>query len=161
MNRTLIKLIILNCCMLSACDIKTSEQKKLIRKDTIVKQSHTPQTRSEQHTHIDQMNFVEYLDDGDYFQILARKGDSIFSFINDIDDNRNINRGDPIQVKWKRESITVPGDNESKMPADILLDLRKTGDGPVSRFRKTYGMKLKIPGLTTKNLLYPIWIKFI
>lgn len=147
----LMKLIILSCCMLSACDLKTSDQKELTRSDTIVKQSYTLQLKSEQRTHIDQMTFVEYLDDGDYFQILARKGDSIFSFINDVDDSRNINRGDSIQVKWKRDSITVPGDNESKMPADILLDLRKTADGPVSRFRKTYGRKLRYTWATNEE----------
>ncbi|WDF57194.1 hypothetical protein [Mucilaginibacter sp. KACC 22063] len=104
-----------------------------------------------QRAHIDQMTFVEYLDDGDYFQILARKGDSIFSFINDIEDNRNINRGDLVQVRWKRDSITVPGDNDSKMPADILLDLKKAADGPVSRFRKTYGRKLKYTWATNEE----------
>lgn len=143
MNRTLVKLILLNCCTLSACDLKISEQKKLTRSDTIVKQSYSLQRKNRQPTRIDQMTFIKYLDDGDYFQILARKGDSTFSFINDTDTSRNLNRGDPILLKWRNDSITVAGDDESKMPALILLSIKKTGDGPVSKFRKTYGRKLK------------------
>jgi hypothetical protein len=151
MNSKLIKLIILNCCILSACDLKTNDQKKLIRSDTIVKQTGTLLRKNEQRSYIDQMTFIKYMDDGDYFQILARKGDSTFSFINDTDTTRNLNWGDPIQLKWKHDSITVAGDDESKMPAQVLLAIKKKGDGPVSRFRKTYRRKLKYTWATNEE----------
>ena len=89
------------------------------------------------------LNFIEYLDDGDYFQLLAEKNKDTFVFINDIDSGRALLRGDHIQVKYKDSTLTVAGDNDSPMPASILVSIKKTGDGPVSLFRKGYGKKLK------------------
>ncbi|WDF55582.1 hypothetical protein [Mucilaginibacter sp. KACC 22063] len=93
--------------------------------------------------HTDQMAFVKYLDDGDYFQLLAKKNDTTDVFINETDTTRNLNWGDLIKVTWKNGTVTVPGDNDSEMPAKLLLSVKRIGDGSVSKLRESYGKKLK------------------
>lgn len=93
-----------------------------------------------QHTLV---QFVSYEDDGDYFQFIALKGDTLISLINSDVSDRNLNRGDVIQVSWKMGTITVAGDGDTEMPAKILISVDKVRDGVVSKFRKSYAKKLK------------------
>lgn len=97
------------------------------------------------------MTFVKYNDDGEYFQLLAHKGDSTLSFINKTDTNRNLNRGDRIEITWKDDTITIPGDNNAKIRGEVLVSVKKTGDGPVSAFRIKYGKKLKYSWSTDEH----------
>ncbi|MBS7565363.1 hypothetical protein KHS38_13205 [Mucilaginibacter sp. Bleaf8] len=143
MKRLINKIIILTLCVMSACRLKTTEEQKVAKPNAAPKLPVVKQNKNEQHEYVAQMTFVKYLDDGDYFQLLARKGDSTFSFINETDTSRNLNRGDRVQVTWKDGTITIPGDNDAEMPAQLLLAVKKTGDGSVSMFRRTYGKKLK------------------
>ncbi|WP_412469272.1 hypothetical protein [Pedobacter sp. KLB.chiD] len=143
MKKLINAFIIIGICGLLACHSKTTEKQEPVKQNPAPKQPVAEQKQDNHHEHVDQMAFVEYLDDGDYFQILARKGDSTFCFINETDNNRDLNRGDQIQVIWKKGTVTVPGDNDSEMPALLLLSVKKLGDGPVTSFRNTYGKKLK------------------
>lgn len=143
MNKLINALNIIGICGLLACHSKTVEKNESEKLSPVADQTVTPQKQNNKFEQVVQLTFVEYLDDGDYFQILANKGDSTFSFINETDTTRNLNRGDKIQVAWKDGIVTVPGDNEAEMPAKLILSIKKTGDGPVTAFRNTYGKKLK------------------
>ncbi|MBD1385052.1 hypothetical protein IDJ75_07155 [Mucilaginibacter rigui] len=146
-------IILITASTLLSCQSKTSKAPpKKIQSNSAIKSPAERKKPFKDREYVDQMTFVEYLDDGDYFQIYARKGSTIFYFINDTDTARNVNKGDLIQIRWKDSTVTVPGDNDSKMPAQILLDIKKTGDGPVSIFRKTYGKKLKYTWPTDEEL---------
>jgi len=127
---------------LFACTSKNPEQNKststpVNKIDTIAKQQ-----RSEPTMHAE-MKFVNYNDDGDYYQFIAQQGDSTHYFINNDDSARNLNRGDMVDVMWKHGTITMAGDDEKPAPAEILITAKKTSDGPVTKFRKTYNKKLK------------------
>jgi hypothetical protein len=89
------------------------------------------------------MEFVAYNDDGDYMQLIAKKGNDSYAFINDSDTSRNLNRGDRITVSWRTGTIYIAGDGDTPAQADMLISVRKTGDGPVTNFRKTYGKPIK------------------
>ncbi|SDH27114.1 hypothetical protein SAMN05421827_12098 [Pedobacter terrae] len=141
MNKLINALNIIGICGLLACHSKTVEKNESGKLSPVADQTVTPQKQNNRPEHVAQLTFVEYLDDGDYFQILANKGDSTFLFINETDTTRNLNRGDKIQVAWKNGIVTVPGDNEAEMPAKLILSIKKTGDGPVTAFRN--GNKLK------------------
>ncbi len=143
MNRLIKAIIIASLWGLSACHSKPAEEQKSAKPGTASKQPLAGQKQNEQHEHVTQMTFVKYIDDGDYFQLLAKKGDSTISFINETDTSRSLNRGDKIKVTWKDGTITLPGDNDAEMPAQLLVSVKKNGDGPVSAFRRTYGKKLK------------------
>ncbi|WP_293789348.1 hypothetical protein [uncultured Pedobacter sp.] len=151
MKKPIIAFIITGLCLLLACHSKT-EKRGSVKLTAAPKQPVAGQKQDHHHEHVDQMAFVEYLDDGDYFQILARKGDSTFCFINETDTNRNLNRGDRIQVVWRKGTVTVPGDNDSEMPALLLLYIKKMGNGPVTAFRNAYGKKLKYTWSTDEEL---------
>lgn len=143
MNKRINALTIIIICVLLACHSTTAERKASGKLSPVHDQNVIPQKQNNKLEHVAQLTFMEYLDDGDYFQILAKKGDSSFSFINETDTSRNLNRGDQIQVVWKNGTVTVPGDNESEMPAKLILSIKKTGEGPVTAFRNSYGKKLK------------------
>jgi hypothetical protein len=120
MNKLINALNIIVICTLLSCHSKKTEKQELVKLSSVPKQPVAEQNQDNQYEHVDQMAFVEYLDDGDYFQILTKKGDSTFCFINDTDTSRNLNRGDRVQVTWKKGAVTVPGDNGSQMPALLL-----------------------------------------
>lgn len=131
-------IIIMVLCGLSACHSKTAEKQKpgTASEKPVAKQNNKRE-------HVARMTFVKYVDDGDYFQLLASKDGSTSSFINETDSTRNLNRGDQIQVTWKDGTITIPGDNDAEMPAQLIISIKKTGDGPVTAFRNEYGKKLR------------------
>ncbi|WP_147321906.1 hypothetical protein [Mucilaginibacter conchicola] len=89
------------------------------------------------------MQFVDYNDDSDYYQFIAQQGDNVYYFINSDDTDRSLNRGDLIDITWKHGMITIAGDDEKPEPAEMLVSVKKTSDGPVSKFRKEYNKQLK------------------
>jgi hypothetical protein len=131
--------------MICALSCTRSPQQKKVSTGSINKKQDTTLSESlhntaEQHA---TMKFVNYNDDGDYFLLIAQKGDSTYSFINNNDENRSLNRGDLIEVTWKKGTITIAGDGDTPADADMLISVKKTGDGPVSKFRNSYGKKIK------------------
>jgi len=89
------------------------------------------------------MEFVDYNDDGDYFSLSAKKKDKMFSFINDGNSDRSLLRGDLIEINWKKDSISIAGDGETKVQAERIVSVKKLKDGHVSLFRKNYPTALK------------------
>ncbi len=143
MNKLIKLLIVLPISLILACGSKTTKKTEPVNPDSISTRAVAEKKHDEMQTQVAQMTFVQYLDDGDYSQLLARQGDSTSVFINEIDTTRNLNRGDKIKITWKNGTITLPGDNDAEVPARLLVSVKKTADGPVSSFRKTYGKKLK------------------
>lgn len=107
------------------------------QKDTIT-------TKSDKHQPIlhARLEFLKYDDDGDYFQLMAKKGNELFVFINEQSDDRSLLRGDTIDISWKVDTIEIPGDGGSKMAADKIVSFVKVADGNVSRFRTLYKFPL-------------------
>ncbi|GGI52227.1 hypothetical protein GCM10011425_34390 [Mucilaginibacter galii] len=127
-------------CILS-CKTAPPKNKTTVAPDTVVKsavpkKAHSP---TEQRA---QMEFVNYNDDGDYFLLFARKADSTYSFIYN-DEDRSLNRGDLIEVKWKKGIIEIAGDGDAPADADITTTVTKVSDGAVSKFRNSYGKQIK------------------
>jgi hypothetical protein len=152
MNKLIITFVLLPASAILGCHSNTATDTKAVQPKSTPKATLTIKSEhNDVRKHIDQMTFVKYQDDGDYFQLLARKGDSTISFINETDTSRNLNRGDRIQVAWKYGTITLPGDNDSEMAAQMLLSVKKIGEGPVSHFRKSYGRKLKYTWATDEE----------
>jgi len=143
MKRRIDAFLMIAVCGLLACNAKTAQKQDLVKVSPALQKPVAGQKRNNRGEHIDRMTFVEYLDDGDYFQILAKKGDSTIVLINEADNTRNLNRGDKIQVTWKDGTVTVPGDQEAEMPARLLVSVKRTADGPVTAFRNNYGKKIK------------------
>ncbi|MEH3114235.1 hypothetical protein [Pedobacter terrae] len=143
MKKRIIAITITGVCGLLACHCKTAQEQGPVKLSPPPQKPVVVRKQNNYHEHIDQMTFVSYLDDGDYFQILAKKADSTFVFINETDTTKNLNRGDQIEVAWKDGQVAVPGDNDAEMPARLLFSIKKTADGPVTSFRTTYGKKLR------------------
>ncbi|WP_129714331.1 hypothetical protein [Pedobacter sp. SYP-B3415] len=140
---TLYSLMILGLWFLSAC---RSQPKEKTQPDTFLARAAQPVSHNaarRERVQTDNLIFIKYLDDGDYPEFVAKKGDNTVSFINKTDTARNINHGDSVQVNWKPGSVSMPGDNGVATPARLLVSVRKTGDGPVTKFRKAYGKVVK------------------
>lgn len=143
MSKLIILILMLSIYSLFGCRSTTSKEPKVVQP---APNAEIPVVKKKQYDgreHIDEINFMEYQDDGDHLQLLAQIGDSTISLINETDTSRNLNRGDRIRVTWKYGTITIPGDNDAEMTAQLMLSIKKIGDGPVSEFRRTYGRKLK------------------
>ena len=88
------------------------------------------------------MEFVEYNDDGDYFLAVAKKEDSLFSFINDETEDRSLLRGDIIDVAWEAATVEIAGDGDTQQQSEKIISMVKVKEGNVSKFRKHYQKKL-------------------
>lgn len=151
MNKGVILITTLTLYGMSSCHLESAKENKYSKPGTVLKNQFDNQKINEQHKHVEKMTFVKYNDDGEYFQLLALKGDNVFSFINETDTGRNLNRGDRIEIIWKDETITIPGDSNTKIRGQVLVSVTKIGDGPVSAFRIKYGKKLKYTWSTDEN----------
>jgi hypothetical protein len=89
------------------------------------------------------MEFVEYNDDGDYFLVIAKKKDSLFSFINNESNDRSLLRGDLIDVAWETATIEIAGDGGTQERAQKIVSILKIKDGNVAKFRLHYQKALK------------------
>lgn len=89
------------------------------------------------------LEFIDYNDDGDYRLLNAKKGRTLYSFINDKNDQRDLLRGDLVEINWKWDTIYIAGDGETPELAEWLISIRKVKDGNVSVFRKTYKKSIK------------------
>lgn len=101
--------------------------------------------------HHETMRFIAYNDDGDDFQLIARKGDSTYYFVNNDDADRSLNRGDQIAITWKKGTITMAGDDDAAISANLLVSAKKLADGTVSVFRKQYGKQVKYTWAADEN----------
>ncbi|MFH6602335.1 hypothetical protein ACEZ3G_02520 [Maribacter algicola] len=80
-------------------------------------------------TYIDTLEFNDYNDDYDYRYLIGKKNGAEVSLVYNWDwfDNNDYNflQGDVIEVQWKMDSISMPGDRESVAIAEIALDAKK------------------------------------
>jgi hypothetical protein len=142
-------------CILS-CTPAPEKQQKPIKKPSVKIQPTAKKQGDAKKSIVDgpvqraDMKFVAYNDDGDYYLLSARKGDSTYDFINNIDD-RSLNKGDLISITWKRGTIYIAGEGETPAQADLITSVKKTGDGAVSKFRITYAKKLKYTWAPEEN----------
>jgi hypothetical protein len=132
---------ILTSCMMSCQTAPQHQQKRRsnVAPDSVVNRPPIKTNEVEQRASLE---FVNYNDDGDYSLFIAERGDSSYSFIN-YEEDRSLNRGDLIDVRWKDGTIFIAGDGETPQKADILVSVKKVGDGAVSKFRHSYGKKIK------------------
>ncbi|TJY67050.1 hypothetical protein FAZ19_09155 [Sphingobacterium alkalisoli] len=93
----------------------------------------------------DTVEFVDFNDDGDYFLCSVKKGRRKFSLVYDLISDRKMDflRGDTLEIKWKRDSIRLAGDEESLDFANWLTEVRKLKDGKTAMFRRSYSKPLK------------------
>lgn len=116
-------------------------KKEIVTKHTGQKTQPKQQIKSENHEFTDVFIFDKYNDDGDYFLLIAQKNDSIFGFINDKDD-RSLLKGDEIKITWKKDTVLSPAEDEKPGSANWIVAVKKLKDGPVARFRKSYGKEI-------------------
>ncbi|MBE8719602.1 hypothetical protein [Sphingobacterium pedocola] len=113
--------------------VRRPELEESIHKDSLSKDNPSYQQ---------EMEFVEYNDDGDYYMLLAKDKDSMHYFVNNVIEDRSLNQGDVIRIIWENGTISIAGDGETPAPAEIVTAIKKINDGKVSQFRKFYKKQL-------------------
>ncbi len=98
------------------------------------------------------LEFINYNDDGDYFLLNAKKGKTVYSFINDKNEDRSLLRGDLVEITWKWDTIYIAGDSETPELAEWIVSIQKIKDGNVSVFRKQYPEKIPYSVIGDDNL---------
>lgn len=98
------------------------------------------------------LEFIDYNDDGDYFLLNAKKGKTLYSFINDKNEDRSLLRGDLVEITWKWDTIYIAGDGETPELAEWIVSIKKIKDGNVSVFRKQYPEKIPYSVIGDDNL---------
>ena len=77
----------------------------------------------------DTLEFSSYDDDGDYFHLTGKKQDQIVSLIYNWEwykiEKYNFQLGDPIEVKWKMDSIWIAGEDDELMFYERAIDAKK------------------------------------
>jgi hypothetical protein len=130
--------------ILQSCENKaknTADIKKTNQSDT--KQTNVKIIKAKEEIFKDFFEFVAYNDDSDYSSFLAKKGDELYGFVNDKNEDRSLLRGDICEIQWKKDTIYIAGDGETPMLADWLISVKKIEDGNVSKLRKEYKKEFK------------------
>ena len=73
----------------------------------------------------DIFEFINYDDNFDYSLLNTKKGDTLYSFINDNNDDRSYLRGDSIEIEWKEDLIYIAGDGDTKEIDDWIISTKK------------------------------------
>lgn len=126
-----------------SCHSNSQKKNKPAVSDTVKREAEVKKTADYQAPHQEIMEFVGYNDDGDYFLLTARRKNETLSFINDDNEDRNLLRGDIIEVTWKTDTIYIAGDGDTPQQAEKIVSVKKLKDGNVSKFRKNYNKALK------------------
>lgn len=92
--------------------------------------------------HRDTMEFMAYIDGGDYSWLTAKKENEILKFVNDANEDRSLLRGDVVDIVWLQDTISIAGDDERAEPADWITTVKKIKNGKAAQFRKDYGKQL-------------------
>lgn len=98
------------------------------------------------------LEFIDYNDDGDYFLLNAKKGKTLYSFINDKNEDRSLLRGDLVEITWKWDTIYIAGNGETPELAEWIISIKKIRDGNASVFRKQYPEKIPYSVIGDDNL---------
>lgn len=77
----------------------------------------------------DTLEFSSYNDDGDYFHLIGKKQKQSVSLIYNWEwykiEKYNFQLGDPIEVKWKMDSIWIAGEDDELMFYERAIDAKK------------------------------------
>jgi len=87
-------------------------------------------------------DFYTYEEIGDYLYLLIKDNGKIESFVTQAVD-KDLNRGDQVEVKWKKGQIEIAGDNDRKEDSKMLVSVKKTKDGALSLFKQRYTKPVK------------------
>ena len=128
-------------CLYISCNSNPEKKTKPIVVETNKKEIEV--NNNNIHQQKQELEFVEYNDDGDYFLLIAKKGGKTTSFINDNTDDRSLLRGDKVEITWQNKTIYIAGDGDTPEQAESIVSIKKIADGNVSKFRKNYEKKLK------------------
>jgi hypothetical protein len=122
---------------------KTAEIKKTNQNQSGTKQTESKIIQAKEEIFKDIFEFVAYNDDSDYTSFLAKKGDELYGFVNDKNDDRSLLRGDICEIQWKKDTIYIAGDGETPMLEDWLISVKRIKDGNVTKMRKEYKKEFK------------------
>ncbi|WP_264524431.1 hypothetical protein [Flavobacterium sp. N502536] len=131
---------------LQSCENKaknTDETKNTDQHKSDTKQTDSKIAQAKEEVFKDIFEFSDYNDDADYTSLSAKKGDELYGFVNDKNQDRSLLRGDVCEIQWKKDTIYVAGDGETPMLEDWLISVRKIKDGNVSKMRKEYKKEFK------------------
>ncbi|MCL1670048.1 hypothetical protein M2T82_18450 [Elizabethkingia ursingii] len=87
-------------------------------------------------------DFYAYEEIGDYLYLLIKDNGKIESFVTQAVD-KDLNRGDQVEVKWKKGQIEIAGDNDRKEDSKMLVSVKKVKDGALSLFKQRYTKPVK------------------
>ncbi|AQX84726.1 hypothetical protein ATB97_02895 [Elizabethkingia bruuniana] len=87
-------------------------------------------------------DFYGYEEIGDYLYLLIKDNGKTESFVAQAVD-KDLNRGDLVEVKWKKGHIEIAGDNDRKEDRKMLVSVKKIKDGALSLFKQRYTKPVK------------------
>ncbi|OPC58870.1 hypothetical protein DSC47_06620 [Elizabethkingia miricola] len=87
-------------------------------------------------------DFYDYEEIGDYLYLLIKDNGKTESFVAQAVD-KDLNRGDLVEVKWKKGHIEIAGDNDRKEDRKMLVSVKKIKDGALSLFKQRYTKPVK------------------
>lgn len=87
-------------------------------------------------------DFYAYEEIGDYLYLLIKENGKTESFVTQAV-NKDANRGDLVEIKWKKGQIEIAGDDNRKEDSKILVSVKKIKDGALSMFKQRYTKPVK------------------
>ncbi len=89
--------------------------------------------------HTDTFEYFDYSGLYDYPFFIVKKDNQNFTLLDDCSTGKNmaLNRGDSVEIQWKTDSMRVAGDDKVSSMNQWAVNIKKTGDGKLSVFRKT------------------------
>ncbi|WP_337085517.1 hypothetical protein [Elizabethkingia anophelis] len=87
-------------------------------------------------------DFYAYEEIGDYLYLLIKENGKTESFVTQVV-NKGLNRGDLVEIKWKKGQIEIAGDDNRKEDSKILVSVKKIKDGALSMFKQRYTKPVK------------------
>ncbi|MCL1685495.1 hypothetical protein M2U08_03855 [Elizabethkingia meningoseptica] len=86
--------------------------------------------------------FYDYEEIGDYLYLIVKDNGETEDFVvQNVD--KSLNRGDIVEVKWKKGNIEIAGDDNKKKEEKILVSVKKIKDGALSLFKLQYKKPVK------------------
>ncbi|RZJ53793.1 MAG: hypothetical protein EOO44_07310 [Flavobacterium sp.] len=92
---------------------------------------------------VDQAEYVEYDDNGDYNLFTIKKDKEIVSLHTNFEGASKFLRGDIVEITWKMDIAYIAGEGEKPEYTEWLVSAKKIKDGSVSLFRKKYTKPIK------------------
>jgi len=116
--------------------------------DKVVTKNTEPVSKSEIKTvkkdeqFTDVFTFISFNNTGDKHLLNTQKDNKPFYFVDNRSKEKDLLRGDLVQISWKKDTIYDERDNAKTEIVNKLLAVKKIEDGIVSKFRKNYGKEI-------------------